>query len=81
MNDVTDKVLSWLTPSQRIEIASWAAKYPVFDLRLHSLKTCPFLAYLPAKMFMAKDSREWALWLYEFYREKDRRYKRSRFLG
>ncbi len=42
----------------------------VFDPRIHSLDTCPFLSYLPNETFMDHNSKEYAAWLYHFYSMK-----------
>jgi hypothetical protein len=39
----------------------------LFDLRLHTLRTCPFLAYIPKYLLSDRKSGEWADWLWAFF--------------
>lgn len=53
------------------ELAVWSRNHArIFDLRLHSIRTCPYLAYFPAYVFLRKNPAKWAAWLYKFYRNK-----------
>ena len=64
-------VLQKLPPSQARELEVYSTNHAfVFDPRLHSLDTCPFLSYLPNQAFMDHNSKEYADWLYQFYRKK-----------
>ena len=68
---VTSTVLTVLAPEQRASLTKWSKNHSnLFDLRLHSMRTCPFLAYTPAYFTMKHDSVEWAAWLYEFFKAK-----------
>jgi hypothetical protein len=42
----------------------------IFDLYLHSLGTCPFLAYIPAYLAHDRKSADWAKWLLDWLRLK-----------
>jgi len=42
----------------------------VFDLRIHSMDTCPFLTYGPHVAFSRHDTPEYASWLHDFYMHK-----------
>ena len=68
---VKPKVLAALEPPVRRELEVWSRNHArIFDLRLHSMKTCPFLAYWPARIFLRKHTARWAAWLHKFYRHK-----------
>jgi hypothetical protein len=68
---VTEEVLAGLGPAKARQLAVWSRNHAkVFDLRLHSLKTCPFLAYIPAYLFRRKNTAAWAAFLHDFFRAK-----------
>ncbi len=68
---VDDKTLSLLAPQQARELRTWSTNHAiVFDLRLHSMDTCPFLTYLPASMSL--QGQDWADWAWKFYAAKHR---------
>ena len=66
---VDDKTLALLPPEKAQQLRVWSTNHSiVFDLRLHSLETCPFLSYLPAVMTLRE--QEWANWAWSFYGAK-----------
>jgi len=66
---VDDETLSLLPPDRARELRTWSTNHSVvFNLRIHSMKTCPFLAYLPARSSL--QGQEWADWAWEFYGAK-----------
>ena len=68
---VDDETLSLLPPDRAQELRTWSTNHAiVFDLRLHSMETCPFLTYLPART--ALRGQEWADWAWTFYGAKHR---------
>jgi len=68
---VPQDVVQLLPEAQGRELAVYSKNHAVlFDLRIHSMDTCPFLTYLPNSMSMNHDSKEWAAWLLQFYRAK-----------
>jgi hypothetical protein len=68
---VPREVLQKLPPIQARELEVYSTNHSVvFDLRLHSLDTCPFLSYLPNETFMDHNSKEYAVWLHNFYAKK-----------
>jgi hypothetical protein len=68
---VTSEVLAALPVDMRVKLATWSSNHSkIFDLRVHSMKTCPFLAYTPAYYSLKKDVKKWAAFLYSFYHYK-----------
>ncbi len=68
---VDDETLSLLPPDQSRQLRTWSTNHAiVFDLRLHSMETCPFLTYLPASASL--HGQEWADWAWKFYGAKHR---------
>ena len=68
---VDDETLSLLPPDRARELRTWSTNHAiVFDLRIHSMETCPFLTYLPARTFM--QGQDWADWAWKFYAAKHR---------
>jgi hypothetical protein len=57
LSPVTTAVTKNLTTLQAKEIKVWSSQHSnLFDLRLHTLNTCPFLAYMPHYYSMDKNS-------------------------
>jgi hypothetical protein len=68
---VSRDVLQRLPETQARELEVYSTHHAVvFDPRIHSLDTCPFLSYLPNVAFMDHDSQEYAVWLHHFYSMK-----------
>jgi hypothetical protein len=69
---VTPVVLNNLTPEKAEALVVYSANHgTIFDLRLHTIYTCPFLSYTPNYFYYDnKESREWAEWLYWFFENK-----------
>jgi hypothetical protein len=69
---VTPQVLKQLPPKDANNLQQWSTNHPeIFGPRLHSIKTCPFLAYSPAYAFMHDgDQKQWAQWLLQYYQAK-----------
>ena len=66
---VDNETLSLLPPDKAKELKTWSTNHSiVFDLRIHSMDTCPFLTYLPAAT--ALRGQEWADWAWQFYGAK-----------
>lgn len=66
---VDEKTLSQLPPERAKQLKVWSTNHSVvFDLRIHSIDTCPFLAYLPAAVSL--HGQEWAEFAYNFYSHK-----------
>jgi hypothetical protein len=76
LRPVSSHVLNHLDIARARRLLVWSANHgSIFDMRTrfpfwHSLKTCPFLAYIPAYLRHDRKGAEWAEWLYEFYRNK-----------
>ncbi len=70
---VRAKVLAALDSKRANELRVWSEQHAnLFDLRIHSIRTCPFLAYPPAYLMLRNDTKKWALWLHGFYGAKHR---------
>jgi hypothetical protein len=68
---VSRDVLQRLPADQARELEVYSTHHAVvFDPRIHSVDTCPFLSYLPNVTFMDHNSKEYADWLYHFYSMK-----------
>jgi hypothetical protein len=68
---VSRDVLDRLPKAQAHELEVYSTQHAVvFDPRIHSLETCPFLSYLPQVTFSDHNSPEYAQWLYQFYSKK-----------
>jgi len=66
---VDNATLSLLPPDKAKELKTWSTNHAiVFDLRIHSMDTCPFLTYLPAATSLR--GQEWADWAWKFYGAK-----------
>ena len=73
LSPVRRKVLAALSPDRRRELAVWSRNHArIFDLRFHSIRTCPYLAYFPAYVFLRGNTARWAAWLHTFYGNKHR---------
>ena len=71
LSPVTPEVLAALPPEERNQLAVWSGHHGrLFDPRLHSIRTCPYLAYLPAYVLLRGDTARWAAWLRRFYKHK-----------
>ena len=71
LSPVTPEVLAALPPDKRRELAVWSRNHArIFDVRLHTIRTCPYLAYTPAYVFLRGNPARWAAWLRRFYRRK-----------
>jgi hypothetical protein len=61
------------------ELSTWSTHHSsIFGLRLHSLRTCPFLAYIPAYAALHENLAKWAAWLHKFYGYKHKEEARCR---
>jgi len=71
LQPVTSSVLGALDSTRAKELYVWSKNHlNIFDLRIHSIFSCPFLAYMP-NYFLNKDNKtKWANWLYGFYKTK-----------
>lgn len=69
-NPVTPVVLSHLDPERARKLQIWAANHKIKDLRIHSPHTCPVITYPLAEARYDHNSKEWAEWLYDFYKHK-----------
>jgi hypothetical protein len=68
---VTGTVLANLAPQQAHELTVYSASHgEIFDLRLHTIYTCPFLSYTPNYLVRDHQSQGWAEWLLWFFKEK-----------
>jgi hypothetical protein len=68
---VPREVLQQLPAAQARQLEVYSTNHAyVFDPRLHSLDTCPFLTYLPNQAFMDHSSKEYAVWLHHFFCKK-----------
>jgi hypothetical protein len=68
---VSREVLQQLPAAQARELEVYSTQHAfVFDPRLHSLDTCPFLSYLPNEAFMDHTSKEYAVWVHHFFSKK-----------
>jgi hypothetical protein len=68
---ISRDVLQQLPESQARELEVYSKNHAViFDLRIHSLDTCPFLSYMPNETFMDHKSKEYAIWLHHFFTKK-----------
>jgi len=66
-------VLDALDSGRAAELRVWSSQHAsLFDLRIHSIHTCPYLAYFPAYLRLRKDPKKWARWLHRFYGAKHR---------
>ena len=67
---VDQKTLDLLPPDKAMQLKTWSTNHSiVFDLRIHSMDTCPFLTYLPNT---ALQGQEWADFCWKFYGAKHR---------
>jgi len=68
---VTPDILQRLPEQQARELSVYSSQHAnLFDLRIHSMDTCPFLTYMPHAMFSNHDTVEYATWLHDFYMHK-----------
>ena len=69
---VTPSVTGVLDANQGHELSVWSKNHAtIFDFRLHSLETCPFLSYTPGYLVLGNsDLKRWAEFLYKFYGRK-----------
>ena len=67
---VDKQTLDLLPPEKAMQLKTWSTNHSiVFDLRIHSMDTCPFLTYLPNT---ALRGQEWAEFCWKFYGAKHR---------
>ena len=79
LKPVDSKVLAALDPVCARELSAWSTRHSsIFGLRLHSIHTCPFLAYIPAYMLLHKNLAKWAPWLHKFYSHKHKEERHCR---
>ena len=65
---VDKETLALLPPDKALQLKTWSTNHGiVFDLRIHSMETCPFLVYLPNT---ALRGQEWADFCWKFYGAK-----------
>ena len=65
---VEQQTLDLLPPDKAMQLKTWSTNHAiVFDLRIHSMDTCPFLTYLPNT---ALRGQEWADFCWKFYGAK-----------
>lgn len=68
---VTPAVLANLPTDQARQLQVYSTQHAnPFDLRLHSLETCPFLAYLPNVTFRSHTTVSYAQWCLRYYTAK-----------
>jgi len=68
---VDEKTISLLPADQGAQLRIWSKNHSVvFDPRLHSMETCPFLTYAPAAAFL--QGEDWAEFAWKFYGAKHR---------
>jgi hypothetical protein len=68
---VPPEVVGKLPEDQARQLSVYSTHHAaLFDLRIHSMETCPFLTYMPNSLAMNHDSKEYAVWLLKFYRAK-----------
>lgn len=68
---VTPEVLSTMSVDKQEQLKVWSTNHAnVFDLRIHSLNTCPFLTYMPNYMALQNDNKKLGEFLYSFYHYK-----------
>ena len=68
---VTSEVLAALPLDKQPKLIMWSTNHSnLFDLRIHTMKTCPFLVYTPAYFTMRKNTKKWAEFLYTFFQNK-----------
>jgi hypothetical protein len=73
LRPVRAKVLAALDSKRAAELRVWSEQHAnLFDMRIHSIRTYPFLAYPPAYCRLRKDAMKWAEWLHGFYGAKHR---------
>ena len=71
LQPVNETVLAALPQQEAKALAVYSDHHAnIFDLRLHSLTTCPFLAYAPAYLMLSGSPDLWADFLYRFYKAK-----------
>jgi len=76
LRPVRAEVLAALNSRQAAELRVWSSQHAsLFDLRLHSVHTCPYLAYSPAYLRLRKNPKKWARWLHDFYGAKQREHR------
>jgi hypothetical protein len=67
---VDQKTLDLLPADKALQLKTWSTNHAiVFDLRIHSMDTCPFLTYLPNT---GLQGQEWADFCWKFYGAKHR---------
>ena len=65
---VDKETLALLPPDKAMQLRTWSTNHSiVFDLRIHSMETCPFLTYLPNTSLKGQ---EWAEFAWKFYGAK-----------
>ena len=70
LRPVDPVALSQLTPEQDRELAVYSKNHAnLYDLRIHSIETCPILTY-PPHYFLLHDKPGYGKWLLDFYHEK-----------
>lgn len=68
---VTLEVLAAIPVDMQEKLKVWSTNHSnLFDLRIHTMNTCPFLVYTPAYFTLRKDTVKWANFLYKFYHYK-----------
>ena len=68
---VPQSVLQQLPAAQARELQVYSTQHAyVFDPRLHSMNTCPFLTYLPTVASPRQDTPEFAARLHRFFTHK-----------
>jgi hypothetical protein len=67
----TPDVLAMLPPAQLTELRVWSKNHHnIFDLRIHSIFTCPLLSYPTAYLFIRPNKLKWAWWLHYMFGHK-----------
>ena len=70
-SSVTPEVLSTMSIDKQEQLRVWSTNHAnVFDFRIHSMHTCPFLTYIPNCMALQNDNKKLGEFLYEFYHYK-----------
>lgn len=70
-SSVPPEALQQLPAPQARELQVYSSQHSViFDPRIHTMDTCPFLTYLPHEASSRHDTSEYAMWLHDFYMHK-----------
>jgi hypothetical protein len=77
LRPVREKVIAALDSRRASELRVWSEQHAkLFDMRIHSIHTCPILTYPFAYCRLRKETKRWAEWLHGFYGAKHREERR-----